>query len=150
MTLLFALLGPLAFVLLWLFVTGLAAALGGWGRFAERCAAPDGYEPEQRLRFQTVLLRRFRWFPARYRGCMNVGTGAAGLHLAPLAIFRFRHPPLLIPWNAVVSCEDGSALGFRWMDVTVRDVEPTLRFYGRVGDAVEEAWRRSSPADDRR
>jgi len=145
-----ALLFPACFAILWLLVTGLIAAAGGWGGLAERYAAPYGFEPERRLRFQTVLLRRLRWFPARYRGSMNVGLGTAGLHLAPLAVFRFHHPPLLIPWSAIAGCEDGSALGLRWMDVTVRDVEPTLRFYGRVGGAVEEEWRRASSADDRR
>lgn len=145
-----ALLGPVCFVVLWLFVTGLVAALGGWGALAERYAAPYGFEPERRLRFQNVVLRRFRLIPARYRGSMNVGLGAAGLHLVPVAVFRFRHPPLLVPWDAVTGCEDGSTLGVRWMDVTVRDAEPSLRFYGKLGDAVEEAWRRSSTTDDRR
>ena len=140
----------LFFVAAWLLATALVARLGGWRELAERYEAPYGFEPERRLRFQSLVLRRVSWFPARYRGSVTVGLGTAGLALAPIAVFRFRHPPLLIPWTAIARCEDGSLLGFGWKDVAVRDVEPTLRFYGAVGDAVEAEWRRFAPPEDDR
>jgi len=148
MTMVVALLAPLAFAATWILATGLISLLGGWHATADRYGAPDGFEvaPEQRLRFRSVLLRRLPLFPARYRGCVTISLTPVALHLAVLAVLRFRHPPLLIPWTAITGCEEGSALGFRWTDVEVRDADPIFRFYGSTGDAVAREWRRLGPS----
>jgi hypothetical protein len=147
-----ALVSPVAFVAIWILTTGLISRIGGWHGVAERYGAPDGFEvePEQRLRFRSILLRRLPWFPARYRGCVTVSLAPVGLHLAVLVFFRFRHPPLLIPWTAIAGCEEGSAFGFRWTDVAVRDADPAIRIYGGAGAAVAAEWRRLGPAGDAR
>ena len=141
-----ALVSPVAFVAIWLLVTGFISMLGGWHGLADRYGAPDGFEvaPEQRLRFRSILLRRLPWFPARYRGCVTISLTPAGCHLAVLVVFRFRHPPLLISWSAVVRCEEGAFLGFRWTDVAVRDVDPVIRIYAGAGAAVAAEWRRQA------
>lgn len=139
----FVLLLPLLFVAVWLAVTALAARLGGWRAIAERHEAPYGYEPERRHRFQSVVVRKVMWFPARYRGVTTVGLGAGGLYLSLWPMLRFQHPALLIPWNAIARCEDGAMLGIRWLDVELREVETRLRFYGRIGETIQEAWQRA-------
>ncbi len=139
-------LAVVAFPVIWLSVVAVVARIGGWRALAERYEDTGSAEPEQRFRFGSVVLRR--WLPARYRGSVHIGLGAAGLFLTPLFVFRFQHPPLRIPWTAVARCEDGSLLGFRWVDVELKDESPTLRFYGKVGDEVTEAWRRSGAASD--
>lgn len=135
-----------AFVVSWLLITGLVSVLGGWRALAERYQAPDGFdvEPEERFRFRNILLRRLPWFPARYRGCVTLSLSSAGLHLAILFVFRFHHPPLLIPWSAIVRCEEGSLLGFRWTEVEVRDADPLIRIYAGAGAAVAAEWRRQA------
>lgn len=135
-------LAVVAFPIIWMSVIAVVARIGGWRTLAERYEDTGSTEPERRYRFQSVVLRRVSFIPARYRGSVNIGIGAAGLFLRPVLVFRFQHPPLHIPWGAVASCEDGSLLGFRWVDVEVTDASPTLRFYGTVGDEVMEAWRR--------
>jgi hypothetical protein len=139
-----ALVSPVAFVAIWLLTTGLISMIGGWHSLADRYAAPDGFEiaPDQRFRFRSIVLRRLPWFPARYRGCVTVSLITAGCHLAVLVVFRYRHPPLLIPWSAITSCEDGSFLGLRWTDVAVRDADPVIRIYAGAGAAVAAEWRR--------
>lgn len=146
MTTVVALVAPLAFVVIWLLVTGLLSLIGGWHSLADRYAAPDGFdaEPEQRLRFRNIVLRRLALFPARYRGCVTVSLAPGGLHLAVLFVFRFRHPPLLIPWTAIVRCEESSLLGFRWTDLEVRDADPVIRIYAGAGAAVANEWRRQA------
>lgn len=42
-----------------------------------------------------------RW-TASYNGCLIVGCCAEGLYLATMPLFRFRHPPLLIPWTEIL------------------------------------------------
>lgn len=144
MTTVVALVAPLAFVVIWVLTTGFISMIGGWHALADRYGAPDGFEvePEQRLRFRSILLRRLPWFPARYRGCVTISLTPAGCHLAVLFVFRFRHPPLLIPWSAMARCEEGSLLGFRWTDVEVRDADPVIRIYAGAGAAVANEWRR--------
>ena len=146
MTAVVVLVSLLAFVPLWLLITGLISTLGGWHSLADRYAAPDGFEvaPDQRFRFRNILLRRLPWFPARYRGCVTVSLSPAGLHLAVLFIFRFRHPPLLIPWTAIVRCEEGAFLGFGWTEVESRDAESVIRIFGRPGAAGAAEWRRQA------
>lgn len=133
---------PLCFVATWLLATAIVARIGGWRELAERYEAQDGAEPERRYRFQSVVLRRVSLFPARYRGSVHIGLGAAGIQLAPVFVFRFQHPPLLIPWPAITRCEAGALLGFGWHDVEVRDATPTLRFYGKVGEEIAAEWSR--------
>ena len=148
-----AVLAPLSlvlFVVLWMLVVAVVARIGGWRALAERYEDPGSAEPERRHRFQSVVLRRVALIPARYRGSVHIGIGAAGLFLTPVLVFRFQHPPLLIPWTAIARCEEGSLLGLRWVAVEVRDATPTLRFYGRMGEEVMADWRRATSEGDRR
>jgi hypothetical protein len=83
---------PLALLTL-LAVCAAMARLGGWGSLALRYRA--GAEPEgTTFRMQSA---RFGWVD--YNGCLKVVVARAGLYLAPFPLFRFGHPPLLIPWS---------------------------------------------------
>jgi hypothetical protein len=146
MTILVAFLAPFGFVAVWLLATGLASLLSGWHGLAEQYPAPDGFEAptERSYRFRTVQFVRVAGLPARYGSCVTVSLAPGGLHLAVLGIFRFRHPPMLIPWTAIRRCEDGSFFGFRYIAVEVRDADPVIRIFGDVGEAAAEAWRHAS------
>jgi hypothetical protein len=37
----------------------------------------------------------------RFRGCLTIYTSREGLYLSISPIFRFREPPLFIPWSAI-------------------------------------------------
>jgi hypothetical protein len=143
---------PLAFVAVWLLGTGIASLLSGWHALAEQYPEPDGFEapPERRHRFRTVQFVRLAALPARYGSSVTVTLAPGGLHLAVLAIFRFRHPPLLIPWGAIRDCEEGSFFGFRYTEVEVRDADPVIRIFGGVGDEVAAEWRRHGPSGNAR
>jgi hypothetical protein len=41
-----------------------------------------------------------RWL-AGYHNCLTIGGSPEGLYLAIMPLFRFRHPPLLIPWAEI-------------------------------------------------
>src|SRR5262245_33648505 len=88
--------GPCYVVTLWLFVSAIISYIGGWTTLAKRF----------RLRRSFVGARwswqsgQMRWI-ACYRNCLTVGCSPEGLYLATMPLFRFRHPPLLIPWEEV-------------------------------------------------
>jgi hypothetical protein len=50
-----------------------------------------------------------RWL-ASYGNCLTVGGNPQGLYLAVAPLFRFRQPPLLIPWEEVTV----SGYGLSW------------------------------------
>jgi hypothetical protein len=37
----------------------------------------------------------------RFRGCLTISTSREGLYLSVSPMFRFREPPLLLPWSAI-------------------------------------------------
>ncbi len=86
---------PLYFVLLWSGVCLLISAIGGWGRLAKKypgSPAPKG----TRFSWQSG-----RFGLAKYNNVLMIHVSPEGLHLAVARIFRFRHPPLFIPWNEI-------------------------------------------------
>jgi hypothetical protein len=43
---------------------------------------------------------RMRWL-ANYNNVLTLGASQQGLYLASMFLFRFMHPPLLIPWSEI-------------------------------------------------
>jgi hypothetical protein len=43
---------------------------------------------------------RMRWL-ANYKNVLTLGASQQGLYLASMFIFRFMHPPLLVPWSNI-------------------------------------------------
>jgi hypothetical protein len=134
---------PLFFATLWLFITGLLAQVGGWSELARLYREPEGTvrDPVRSFRTATLDLRR-GWFPlpANYSNCAIVEVASAGVHLRTWAPFRFRHPPLLIPWRQIERLEPGTILFFRTLAICPRGTAVRIRLYGKPADAVEEAW----------
>jgi hypothetical protein len=138
---------PLFFTAMWLGITGLLAEVGGWSELARVYREPDGMvrAPVQSFRMATLELRR-GWFPlpANYSNCMIVEIAQAGLHLRPWRPFRFRHPPLLIPWSQIEGIERGYILIFRILKISPRGVQTRIRLYGGAADAVEQVWQQAA------
>jgi hypothetical protein len=136
---------PVFFAGMWLFVTGLIATLSGWSslgiRFRE---APDAPAPTAR-RFGMAsvdLVNSALPLPMSYNNCIVLGLGDAGIHLRTWLPFRFRHPPLLIPWAQVESCTFGRFFFRRAAVLQVRGTGTRIRIYGTPGQAVAEGWER--------
>ena len=96
---------PVLFVAMWLFVTFLLSAIGGWGSLAVHYASKSPFSG-----------RRFHFRSAQFGGCVSygscltLGAGPNGLYLAVLPFFRLGHPPLLIPWSDITAREARSWL----------------------------------------
>jgi hypothetical protein len=137
----------IAFPLMWLGITGMLSELGGWGELARLYREPEGTEraPSQRFPMASMDLRRGRFpLPVNYSNCMVVEVAPAGLHLRPWRPFRFRHPPLLIPWSEMERVQVGHVLIFRVLTITPRGVGIRMRLYGGPARAVEEVWRQAA------
>jgi hypothetical protein len=135
---------PIFFAAMWLAITGGLAELGGWGELARLYREPAGMAraPLQRFPMASLDLRRRSFsLPMNYGNCVVVEVAAAGLHLRTWLPFRFRHPPLLIPWSQIERFELGRMLFFRTLTLYPRGVSRRVRLYGGPARAVEQVAR---------
>ncbi len=106
-----------------------AISLSGWRSLAAR------YRTHERAPAGT---RHFcymginRW--VGYKGALSVGMTSQGLYLAVWPIFRFGHPPLLIPW-AEISAPSETWLMRRFS--VGRPPVATLSFYKDLAGEIE-------------
>jgi hypothetical protein len=144
---------PLFFIGMWMFIMTLLASLGGWRTLARLYPAPDGAprDAAHTFRMTSIDLRGPLPLPVNYSNCVTIAITPAGLHLRVMAFFRFRHPPLLIPWTHIGRLEPGRMLFWRTLTLHPRDTGVRIRMLARPGEAVEEvarqlAARRGEPA----
>jgi hypothetical protein len=117
----------LGFVTLWLVVTAMVSFIGGWTRLASEFRAEPNTTPS-RVRLGRAQMR----FGTGYGNVIGLDCQTLGLSLSVLAIFRFRHPPLLIPWDQIESRQYDSFWIFPTTTLLLgRDAKIPLTFYRR-------------------
>lgn len=91
---------PLQFIIgftsIWIIVSALISYLGGWWLLSQYYQSRPS-NIRKKWFFQTAAMR----FMTGYGNCLNIGVTDQGLSLSVLFIFRFGHPPLLIPWEDI-------------------------------------------------
>ena len=113
-----------SFVLLWLSVSMLSAKLGAWSKLSNSYAA-YGLPTGKMFRFRSARLGK-----VNYNNALNVQVSSRGLYLVPIILFRFGHPPILIPWRDIRLKEKKAIFG---TNTVLRIGKPeivTLRFAG--------------------
>jgi hypothetical protein len=128
------------FPLFWCGVVGLLSTVGGWGRLA---AAYPGTGSE-------VVTERFDLAGGSvgvvsYRSTLKVGVGEWGVGLSVLLPFRFMHPPIAIPWEAVQSCGDARFAFWSGSELRLHSGQ-RIMLWGPAGAAIREAWARREAA----
>src|SRR5579863_9342449 len=92
----FAVIFPAYFVLLWISVAAIISFVGGW------FALSRVYRT--RLPFQgtkwTMQSGQMRW-RVNYNRALTFGASPQGFYMASMFLFRFMHPPLLVPWSEI-------------------------------------------------
>ena len=86
----------LAFAALWCGICYLLAVIGGWSSLANFYHLNEPFDG-QKWHFRSA---QFRYF-ANYNNALTLGASERGLYMAVLFLFRFGHPPLLVPWQHV-------------------------------------------------
>jgi hypothetical protein len=138
---------PIFFVAMWVGIIGAIGEMGGWGELARLYREPAGTvrAPVQRFSMGSLDLRRGTFsLPMNYGNCVVVEIAAAGLHLRTWFPFRFRHPPLLIPWSAMERVQTGRILFWRVLTIHPRGVGTRMRLYGGPARAVEQVWQQAA------
>jgi hypothetical protein len=137
-----ALLFPPFFIAMWLGVGAALAEISGWPALARRFRTEQG-PPGRRLRRQVVMLG-----PTHESGVTRIITSSAGLYLDASPLFRFRRPPLLLPWSAVRHRSERRLLWLRWHEIdlagiTILGVKP--RAYEAIAPFLSTAITQPRP-----
>jgi hypothetical protein len=92
----FAAVFPIYFLCLWFLVAATISFIGGWFSLAKvyRTRVPFN---GAKWRMQSGQMR---WL-ANYHNVLTLGVSPQGLYLASMFLFRFMHPPLLVPWSEI-------------------------------------------------
>jgi len=92
----FALIFPLYFLSLWLLVSAIGSLVGGWFSLAKVYRTRVAFNGAK----WKMQSGQMRWL-ANYNNVLTIGVGEQGFYVASMFLFRFMHPPLLIPWSEI-------------------------------------------------
>ena len=87
---------PIYLLSLWFLVAATISLIGGWFSLAKvyRTQVPFS---GTKWKMQSGQMR---WL-ANYNNVLTLGVSPQGLYLASMFLFRFMHPPLLVPWSEI-------------------------------------------------
>jgi hypothetical protein len=88
--------GLLVFVPFWMAIGALLTQVSGWRRVPERF--PAGDIPPDGVRFWNQVAA---FGVVRENNVTRLVVSPAGLHVSAMVLFRFRRPPILVPWDQV-------------------------------------------------
>jgi hypothetical protein len=83
-------------IALFLGVAAIISCIGGWSALAKQFRLQSPFNGV-RWTMQSGHMRGI----AGYNHCLTVGCNPEGLYMAMTPMFRFRHPPLLVPWHEI-------------------------------------------------
>jgi hypothetical protein len=133
-----------AFVLFWLGITQLLSHLGGWSVLAERYPSRT-VTGERDLGTSSLTLDR-GFMVVNYNRSVRFQVSSEGLGMTTSALFRRGHPPVLIPWVEVASCERKRLLVGEGAALTLRNGKVNLLVRGPAAEGVLAAWEERVPA----
>ena len=111
---------PVAFLGMWLGVGALLSELSGWSRLAR--TFPGGARPSgPRISGQVVGMG-----PVSENGVTSLIPAAEGLYLYSNPFFRFRRPPILVPWAEIHESGERGMLWWRSISLELGQIT-TLR-----------------------
>jgi hypothetical protein len=92
----FVVIFPVYFLTLWLLVSASLSYVGGWYSLARVYRALLPFNGAK----WGMQSGKMRWL-ANYNNILTLGVNQEGLYVATMFLFRFMHPPLLVPWSEV-------------------------------------------------
>jgi hypothetical protein len=129
---LFVVLFPVYFMTLWLLVSVAISCLGGWNSLSQiyRVRVPF------RGRQWPGQSGQMRWL-VHYNRVLTLGANERGLYLSNMFLFRFMHPPLLIPW-AEIKVQKGKQWFFDYVIFTMgSELAIPLRIRAKLAERLK-------------
>ena len=130
------------FAVAWFGSAAVMARIAGWSGLARLFPAPPRVTGET-LRFVSVSLGSPQ-FPIRYRNCVRLVVGEAGLQVSLMFPFRFASPAFFAPWSDVEAADEQQLLSTRTVTLRFRGNGSHLTLRGPIGQLVLDAWRQGT------
>jgi len=102
-----------AFVAMWIGVAVALSHMSGWPKLAAV------YRAQRPPSGKCLLFTGGKIGDVWFRGCLTIYTSPEGLYLSVWPIFRFREPPLFIPWNEIRNRREKCLLWSRLIEFDV-------------------------------
>ena len=135
---------PIFFVCLWLFICAVISYTGGWATLSQFFRTQFPF-PGAKWQLQRGQMR----FGVGYNGCLTVGSSPVGLYLAVLSLFRFMHPPLLVPWHEIKVKRSTHWLLGEYVTLTLgREAAIPLRIRGKLAAGLRDGAGGSWPIEE--
>ena len=140
---LFAAVFPVYFVALWLVIGAIISSLGGWLSLSKLYRMQIEFGGAKWGRQSG----RMRWL-TNYNNVLTLGASRDGLYLAMNFLFRFMHPPLLIPW-AEIKVRKSKGWFFEYVTFTMgREMEIPLRIRAKLADLIKNEAGNNWPVEE--
>ncbi len=139
----FAAIFPIYFLCLWFLVAATVSIVGGWFSLARvyRTRVPFN---GAKWRMQSGQMR---WL-ANYNSVLTLGVSPHGLYLASMFLFRFMHPPLLVP-GSEIKVRRNKGWVFEYVIFTMgHELAIPLRIRGKLGAKLRESAGNCWPVEE--
>jgi hypothetical protein len=140
---LFAAIFPVYFLTLWLGAGAIISCIGGWFALSKLYRAQVQFGGATWGRQSG----RMRWL-TNYNNVLTLGASRDGLYLAMNFLFRFMHPPLLIPW-AEIKVRKSTGWFFEYVTFTMGgEMEVPLRIRAKVAERLKNQAGNDWPVEE--
>jgi hypothetical protein len=130
-------------IFMWLLVGAIISLISGWFSLAKVYRTGSAFDGAK-WRMQSG---RMRWFVG-YNNVLTIGASQQGLYLASMFLFRFMHPPLLVPWSEI-KVQKKKGLVFEYVTFTMgRELAIPLRIRGKLGTNLQQAAGSAWPVEE--
>jgi hypothetical protein len=134
---------PIYFLLLWLLVSTSISFVGGWHSLAEVYRTPVEFNGQK----WGMQSGQMRWL-ANYNNILTIGASPQGLYLASVFLFRFAHPPLLVPWSEI-KLQRKKGWVFEYVTFTLgHELAIPLRIRGKLAAKLRDSAGNSWPVEE--
>jgi hypothetical protein len=139
----FAAIFPIYFLALWLLVGMVISFVGGWHSLAKLYRSQAPFNGTKR----TMQSGQMRYL-TNYNRVLTLGANQQGLFLSSVFLFRFMHPPLLIPW-AEIKVRRSKGWFFEYVIFTLgRDLAIPLRIRAKAANGLRNDALSSWPTEE--
>jgi hypothetical protein len=136
---LFAAIFPVYFTIIWLLVGAILSYVGGWFSLAKVYRTRVPFNGAK----WGMQSGQMRWW-TNYNNVLTLGVNREGLYLATMFLFRFMHPPLLVPWSEI-KVRGGKGWFFKYVTFMMgHELAIPLRIRGKLAaklrDTAGNCW----------
>jgi hypothetical protein len=140
----FAAIFPIYFLGLWLLVSTVISVMSGWFSLGEKFRNRVAFNGKK----WWGQSGQMRWL-TNYTGCLILGANSQGLYLGALFLFRFMHPPLLVPWGEIRVRRTTRWLFGESVTFTMgHELGVNLRISGKLADKLRKSAEDDWPIED--